>query len=59
MPAHVKAALLGSSLTIPISQGRLCLGAWQGVYLCEHRNAGGPRRLVITLHGELGDLAGD
>jgi secondary thiamine-phosphate synthase enzyme len=59
MPAHVKAALLGSSLTIPISQGRLCLGTWQGVYLCEHRNAGGPRRLVITLHGELGDLAGD
>jgi len=59
MPAHIKAALLGSSLTIPINQGRLCLGTWQGIYLCEHRNAGGPRRLVITLHGELGNLAGE
>ncbi|HMO87052.1 MAG TPA: secondary thiamine-phosphate synthase enzyme YjbQ [Lacipirellulaceae bacterium] len=52
MPAHVKASLLGAGLTIPISQGRLCLGTWQGVYLCEHRNHGGPRRLVVTLWGE-------
>jgi secondary thiamine-phosphate synthase enzyme len=57
MPAHVKASLLGCSLTIPVSRGRLSLGTWQGIYLCEHRNAGGPRRLVLTLHGELGSLA--
>ncbi len=52
MPAHVKAALLGSSVTIPVSEGDLCLGTWQGVYLCEHRNRGGRRRLVLTLWGE-------
>ena len=52
MPAHVKASLLGSSLTIPVSEGRLCLGTWQGIYLCEHRNHGGPRQLVLTLQGE-------
>ena len=52
MPAHVKSALLGSSLTLPVSDGRLALGTWQGVYLCEHRDAGGPRELVITLWGE-------
>jgi secondary thiamine-phosphate synthase enzyme len=52
MPAHIKAALLGSSLTIPVSDGRLALGTWQGIYLCEHRDSGGPRRLVITLWGE-------
>ncbi len=52
MPAHVKAALLGSSLTIPVRKGRLVLGTWQGIYLCEHRNRGGSRRLVLTLHGE-------
>ena len=52
MPAHVKAALLGSSVTVPIRDGRLCLGTWQGIYLCEHRNSGGPRRIVITIHGE-------
>ncbi|HEX5471197.1 MAG TPA: secondary thiamine-phosphate synthase enzyme YjbQ [Lacipirellulaceae bacterium] len=52
MPAHVKAALLGSSVTIPIADGRLCLGTWQGIYLCEHRERGGPRRLVLTLWGE-------
>ncbi len=49
MPAHVKAALLGSSVSIPVRDGRLLLGTWQGIYLCEHRNAGGPRTLVITL----------
>lgn len=52
MPAHVKASLLGSSLTIPVQNGRLCLGTWQGIYLCEHRNRGGRRRLVLTLHGD-------
>lgn len=52
MPAHVKAALLGSSLLIPVAGGRLCLGTWQGIYLCEHRNHGGQRRVVLTLWGE-------
>ena len=52
MPAHVKAALLGSSVTVPIRDGRLRLGTWQGIYLCEHRDRGGPRSLVITLTGE-------
>ena len=52
MPAHLKAVLLGSSLTIPISDGRLALGTWQGIYLCEHRDDGGPRRLVVTLSGQ-------
>jgi secondary thiamine-phosphate synthase enzyme len=52
MPAHLKAVLLGSSLSIPVSEGRLDLGTWQGVYLCEHRDNGGPRRLVVTLWGE-------
>ncbi len=52
MPAHIKASLLGPSLTLPIADGRLALGTWQGVYLCEHRDHGGPRDLVATLHGE-------
>ncbi len=52
MPAHIKAAMLGSSLSIPISQGRLNLGTWQGVYLCEHRNHARSRRLVVTLFGD-------
>jgi secondary thiamine-phosphate synthase enzyme len=52
MPAHVKAALLGSSVTIPVANGQLCLGTWQGIYLCEHRNNGGRRRVVVTLCGE-------
>jgi secondary thiamine-phosphate synthase enzyme len=52
MPAHVKAALLGTSVTIPVADGRLALGTWQGIYLCEHRNDGGPRRLVVTASGE-------
>ncbi len=52
MPAHVKAALLGPSLTLPVAQGRLALGTWQGIYLCEHRDSGGPRRLTATLWGE-------
>jgi secondary thiamine-phosphate synthase enzyme len=53
MPAHIKAALLGSSLTLPITGGRLNLGTWQGIYLCEHRNRGGARRIVITIQGEM------
>jgi secondary thiamine-phosphate synthase enzyme len=52
MPAHVKAALLGSSLMLPVSGGRLALGTWQGVYLCEHRDRGGPRSVVATAWGE-------
>lgn len=52
MPAHVKASLLGSSLTIPVADGRLVLGTWQGITLCEHRDHGGPRQLVLTLWGE-------
>jgi secondary thiamine-phosphate synthase enzyme len=51
MPAHLKSALLGCSLTIPISNGRLNLGTWQGIYLCEHRNNGGARQLVVTAWG--------
>jgi len=53
MPAHVKAALLGSSVSIPIAGGKLCLGTWQGIYLCEHRDHGGRRKLVLTLWGEI------
>ncbi len=52
MPAHVKSSLLGSSVWVPISAGRLALGTWQGIYLCEHRNHGGARNLVLTLNGE-------
>jgi secondary thiamine-phosphate synthase enzyme len=52
MPAHIKAALLGPSLTLPVSRGRLALGTWQGIYLCEHRNRGGARSLVATIWGE-------
>ena len=51
MPAHIKASLLGSSVTIPITAGRLNLGTWQGIYLCEHRDRGGRRRLVVTALG--------
>jgi secondary thiamine-phosphate synthase enzyme len=52
MPAHVKSAMLGCSLSIPIANGQLCLGTWQGIYLCEHRNHGGKRRIVATIWGE-------
>jgi secondary thiamine-phosphate synthase enzyme len=52
MPAHIKAALLGPSLTLPVADGRLALGTWQGVYLCEHRNHGGSRSLLATAWGE-------
>ena len=53
MPAHIKAALLGNSLSIPIRDGTLALGTWQGIYLCEHRERGGRRRLVATIYGEV------
>jgi secondary thiamine-phosphate synthase enzyme len=52
MPAHIKASLTGSALTIPISEGRLALGTWQGIYLCEHRDHGGSRSVVVTAFGE-------
>ena len=52
MPAHIKASLLGPSLILPISQGRPALGTWQGIYLCEHRDHGGARRLMLTAWGE-------
>ena len=52
MPAHLKSSVLGCELTIPISDGRLNLGTWQGIYLCEHRDHGGSRRVVATFQGE-------
>ncbi|WP_205695905.1 secondary thiamine-phosphate synthase enzyme YjbQ [Conexibacter sp. SYSU D00693] len=52
MPAHVKASLMGPSLTLPVRDGRPALGTWQGIYLCEHRDRGGSRAVVATLHGE-------
>ncbi|MGH2864541.1 MAG: secondary thiamine-phosphate synthase enzyme YjbQ [Solirubrobacteraceae bacterium] len=52
MPAHIKASLLGPSLTLPVNGGRLALGAWQGIYLCEHRDRGSARALLATLWGE-------
>ena len=52
MPAHVKAALLGSSVMVPITNGQMALGTWQGITLCEHRDRAGVRSLVLTLHGE-------
>ena len=51
MPAHIKASLMGTSVQIPVTNGRLNLGTWQGIYLCEHRNYGGSRKLVLTLMG--------
>lgn len=52
MPAHIKAALLGPSLTLPVADGRLALGTWQGLYLCEHRNRGGTRSVLATAWGQ-------
>ncbi|HKQ73058.1 MAG TPA: secondary thiamine-phosphate synthase enzyme YjbQ [Blastocatellia bacterium] len=52
MPAHIKSSILGCSVSAPVGSGQLLLGAWQGIYLCEHRNHGGPRRLVATLYGK-------
>lgn len=54
MPAHIKAMLLGNSLTIPVSSGRLALGLWQGIYLGEHRDQGGARSIIVTLSGHEG-----
>ena len=51
MPAHLKSSILGSSVSIPITDGKLNLGTWQGIYLCEHRNRGGSRKLVVTIQG--------
>lgn len=52
MPAHLKSSILGCQLTIPITRGSLNMGTWQGIYLCEHRNHGGSRSLILTLQGE-------
>jgi secondary thiamine-phosphate synthase enzyme len=52
MPAHLKSSILGSSVSIPVTNGRLNLGTWQGIYFCEHRNDGGVRELVVTIIGE-------
>jgi secondary thiamine-phosphate synthase enzyme len=52
MPAHIKTALLGPSLTLPVRDGRFALGTWQGIYLCEHRDQGGARSLLVTLQGD-------
>jgi len=53
MPAHLKSSILGSSINIPISKGHLNVGIWQGIYLCEHRNHGGSRTLVVTINGDV------
>jgi secondary thiamine-phosphate synthase enzyme len=52
MPAHLKSSLTGSCLVLPVADGRLALGTWQGIYLCEHRDRGGPRRVIVTAFGE-------
>ena len=52
MPAHLKSSIIGSSVNIPITDGQFNLGTWQGIYLCEHRDQGGPRKIVITISGE-------
>ena len=52
MTSHIKSSLLGSSVSVPVTNGRLNLGTWQGIYLCEHRNYGGSRRLVLTAYGD-------
>ncbi len=52
LPAHLKSSLLGASLNIPITEGKLNMGIWQGIYLCEHRNYGGSRKIVVTINGE-------
>lgn len=53
LPAHIKSSLLGASVSIPIQNGQLNMGTWQGIYLCEHRNYGGSRRVVVTIQGEM------
>lgn len=54
MPAHIKSSLFGNTLSIPISHGNLAIGTWQGIYFCEHRNHGGSRSIVATIHGDRG-----
>jgi secondary thiamine-phosphate synthase enzyme len=54
MPAHIKASLLGPSVSVPVSDGRFALGTWQGIYLCEHRDSGGSRTLLVTVFGDGG-----
>ena len=51
MPAHIKSSLLGNSVTVPVTNGRINVGTWQGIYLCEHRNYSGSRKLVLTAYG--------
>jgi len=53
MTSHIKASILGSSVTLPVTNGKLNLGTWQGIYLCEHRNHGGRRKIVVTIFGEI------
>jgi secondary thiamine-phosphate synthase enzyme len=55
MPAHIKAALIGTSVSLPITAGAFNLGTWQGIYLCEHRDHARTRRIVVTIHGEMQD----
>ena len=55
MPAHIKSSIIGNSILIPITDGKFNLGTWQGIFLCEHRNNVGPRKLIITLNGKLKD----
>jgi len=55
MPAHIKSSILGSSICLPVTDGRFNLGTWQGIYLCEHRNRGGARNIVVTISGESDD----
>lgn len=55
MPAHIKAALIGTSISVPVTDGALNLGTWQGIYLCEHRDRAASRRIVVTIHGETHD----
>lgn len=52
LPAHIKSSMLGSNVSVPLANGRLKLGTWQGIYLCEHRNHGGSRRIIVTVTGE-------
>tara|TARA_B100001250_G_scaffold377363_1_gene366402 strand:+ start:684 stop:1109 length:426 start_codon:yes stop_codon:yes gene_type:complete len=52
MPAHIKTSIIGTSITIPVTNGKLNMGIWQGIYLCEHRNNAGPRNIVITIQGD-------
>ena len=58
MPAHIKASLFGPTLTLPVRDGALALGTWQGIYLCEHRDHGGPRKLIVTAFGEEAEMQG-